>query len=418
MPDQSVDQAIAEPTLYADADRYHALFKRLRAEEPVRWTAPSGYRPFWLVSRHADIVQVEREPELFINAPRAILRAQEIEARLSQAQGGNSNLLRSMNNMDGEEHRNYRGVTQREFVRPNIEKLSAQIDAIAAEFVQRMIDKGPELDFVEDVANWYPLRVIMMLLGIEPEHEAKMLRLTQQIFGVNDPEIRAQPDAPKDAPEAFRRFCEFFRPLMEERRRAPRDDFASLIANARVDGKPLGDFETLSYYVTMATAGHDTTSASISGGLLALIQHPQQFAALRAMPDVTYGVADEMIRWVAPVKHFFRTATADCELRGQTIRAGDSLMLAYPSACRDEEVYSDPFVFRLDRGSNPHLAMGTGVHVCLGQHLARLEMRLFFRHLLARIEQIELAGEPAWVEATFISGFKRLPIRFTAKAAA
>lgn len=418
MADQSIDDAIADGALYADADRYHALFTRLRAEEPVRWTAPRGYRPFWLVSRHADIVAIERDPEQFLNAPRAILRLQEIEDRLSQAQGGNANLLRSMNNMDGEEHRQYRGVTQREFVRPNIEKLTAQIDALAAEFVDRMIAKGPELDFVEDVANWFPLRVIMMLLGIEPEHEARMLRLTQQLFGVNDPEIRAQPDAPKDAPEAFRRFCEFFRPLMEDRRRQPREDFASLIANGQVDGKPLGDFETLSYYVTMATAGHDTTSASISGGLLALLQHPQQMAALRAMPDVGYAVADEMVRWVAPVKHFFRTAVADCEIAGQQIRAGDSLMLAYPSGCRDESVYPDPFTFRLDRTSNPHLAMGTGVHVCLGQHLARLEIRLFFRQLVARIEHIELAGEPAWVEANFISGLKRLPIRFKAKAAA
>jgi len=418
MSEQTVDAQIADPALYASAERYHALFTRLRAEEPVRWTAPPGFRPFWLVSRHADIVQVERDPERFINAPRALLRAQEIEERLSQAQGGNSNLLRSMNNMDGDEHRNYRGVTQREFLRPNIEKLSAQVDAIAAEFVDRMIARGPELDFVADVANWYPLRVIMMLLGIEPEHEAKMLRLTQQIFGLNDPEIRAQPDAPKDAPEAFQRFCEFFRPLMEDRRLAPRDDFASLIANAKIAGQPMGDFETLSYFVTMATAGHDTTSASIAGGLLALIQNPQQLAALRAMPDVTYGVADEMIRWVAPVKHFFRTATADCELGGQAVRAGDSLMLAYPSACRDESIYPDPFSFRLDRGSNPHLAMGTGVHVCLGQHLARLEIRLFFRHLLARIEHFELAGDPLWVEATFISGLKRLPIRFTVKDAA
>lgn len=242
-----------------------------------------------------------------------------------------------------------------------------------------------------------------------------MLRLTEQLFGVADKDVQEEYGTQKDRKEIVAEFFAYFRVLLEDRRKNPCNDIASQIANAHIQGEPMGDFEALSYYVTISTAGHDTTAASIAGGLLALIQHPDQMEKLRTNPETMKTAPDEMIRWVAPVKHFFRTATSDYELRGRMIKAGDSGMLAFASGSRDEDVFDDPFAFKVDRSPNRHLSLGDGVHVCLGQHLARLEIRLLFKHLLARIESFELVGDPAWVEGSFISGMKRLPIRFKVK---
>lgn len=414
---QSIDKQFADPATYGSPDTYHQLMARLRKEDPVHWAEPDGIRPFWLLSRHADIVAVERNPEAFINAPRITLATIAMEDRLAElrkGEGGNQ-LIRSMNGMDGVEHRLYRGVTQRDFLRPTVENLSAKVEEIAAEFVQRLIDKGPECDFVREVTRWYPLRVIMMLLGVPVGDERKMLFLTEQLFGVADPDVQGEYGGNRESKDTVGEFFDYFRVLLEDRRRQPRDDLASKIANAQIDGKLIDDFEALSYYVTIATAGHDTTGATIAGGLLALIQHPDELQRLRNNPGLLKTAPDEMMRWVAPVKHFFRTAVKNVELSGKLIKEGDGVLLAFPSGCRDESVYEDPFVFRLDRPTNPHLALGDGAHVCLGQHLAKLEIRMFFKQLLARIESIELAGDPAWVEGSFISGLKRLPVRFKTK---
>ena len=185
-----------------------------------------------------------------------------------------------------------------------------------------------------------------------------------------------------------------------------------MIANAAIDGKPIPQFERNSYYVIIATAGHDTTSSSIAGGLLALLQNPDEMARLRADPTLLPKAADEMIRWTTPVKHFLRTATDDAVIRGQTIRAGDCLMLCYASGNRDEEVFPDPFRFRADRDPNPHLAFGFGAHLCLGRVLAKMEIETVFREVLARVDAIDLAGTPALVQSNFVSGLKTLPIRY------
>lgn len=415
MTSSEIDNTFTDPATYGSPQKYYDLMAKLRREDPVHWTEPDGYRPFWLVTKRDDIVEVERRIDAFINAPRIILQTIEAEEKIAEARKaeGGKHLIRSMNSIDGEEHRLYRGVTQKDFLRPNVENLTEKIEEIAAEFVQRLIDKGPECDFVREIARWYPLRVIMMLLGVPKEDEGKMLFLTEQLFGVSDKDVQNE-HGPKDRKETVAEFFDYFRVLLEDRRRNPRDDLASKIANARIKGELIEDFEALSYYVTVATAGHDTTAASIAGGLLALIEHPQEMQKLRDNPELFKTAADEIMRWVAPVKHFFRTATQDIELRGRHIKAGDSVLVAFPSGCRDEEAFADPDQFRIDRSPNPHLALGDGIHVCLGQHLARLEIRLFFKQFLARIKSVELAGQPAWVEGNFISGMKRLPIRFEA----
>ena len=270
---------------------------------------------------------------------------------------------------------------------------------------------GGECDFVKDVAVWYPLHVIMMILGAPAEDEAFMLKLTQELFGSTDSEMRRDAHS-SDLDATVKDMFAYFGALSAARRAQPRDDLASVIANATIDGKPLNDLDALSYYVIVATAGHDTTSASISGGLHGLLQHPEEFARLRLQPELLPGAVDEMIRWSSPVRHFFRTATRDYVLRGKTIRAGDALMMCYPSANQDEDVFEEPQRFKVDRAHGKHLAFGYGPHVCIGQYLARMELRALYAELLARVEHIELTAATRGVESSFVSGLKSLPIRY------
>ena len=207
-------------------------------------------------------------------------------------------------------------------------------------------------------------------------------------------------------------FFMYFKKITDDRKAAPKNDLASVIANGQIDGAPISDFEAMSYYVIVATAGHDTTSSSTAGAIWGLCQAPDEFAKLKATPSLIPGLVDESIRWTTPVKHFMRSATADYELRGRTIKAGDWLWLAYPSGNRDEEVFDDPNAFHIDRNPNRHLAFGYGAHLCLGQHLAKMEMRILWEELIPRLQSLELAGEPRLSVGSFVGGPKRLPIRY------
>jgi cytochrome P450 len=409
MDDAAIGKAVIDPKTYVDQRAYDELFGALRRESPARWAAPEGYRPFWLVTRHADIIEIERQPARFVNEQRSVLTTIADEQRLKALTGRQDSALRTLVNMDDPDHRVFRAITQAWFMPPNLQKLEGSIAALAREFVDRMEAMGGACDFARDIANWYPLRVIMSILGVPPQDEALMLRLTQELLGSTDPEMKRQSGARRNT---YKDFFDYFAEITADRRRHPRDDVASVIANATLDGRPIGELEAASYYVIIATAGHDTTSSTTAGGLLALLQHPDALARLRAEPNLLTAAVDEMVRWVSPVKHFFRTATEDFILRGQEIKAGDSLMMCYPSGNRDEDVFEAPFEFRIDRSPNRHLAFGFGAHLCLGMHLARIEIRAFFRELLPRLDHVELAGEPAWVEANFVSGLKRMPIRY------
>jgi len=200
--------------------------------------------------------------------------------------------------------------------------------------------------------------------------------------------------------------------MSENRRRVPKEDLATVLANATIDGQPLGHFEALSYYIIAATAGHDTTSNTTAGALWAMLDHPDQLAKVKANPSLIPGLVEESIRWVTPVKHFMRSATADTELAGRKIAKGDWMMLAYPSGNRDEDVFKDPFRFDVERTPNKHVAFGYGAHVCLGQHLGRMEMRILWEELLPRLDSIAMDGEPKNSEANFVCGPKALPVRF------
>ncbi|MBV9065248.1 MAG: cytochrome P450, partial [Methylobacteriaceae bacterium] len=306
--------------------------------------------------------------------------------------GGSPHPIRTLVHMDEPDHSKYRAITQSWFTQQRVTSLEDRIRTIARASIERMAQHGPTCDFVRDVAIHYPLKVLMEILGVPQSDEKRMLKLTQELFASEDAELgygeSAAGDPARHAQELFRLLGEFqayFVPLMERRRHQPKDDLASVIANARIDGKPIDHFEAVSYYVIVAAAGHDTTSSSISGGLWALCENPGEFRKAKDDPGLIPRLVEESVRWTTPVHHVMRTATANLELSGQSVARGDWIMLNYLSANRDEAAFNEPDRFRLRRNTSRSALFGQGVHTCLGQHLARLEMRIFFEELLARL---------------------------------
>lgn len=400
-------EAIADPRTYANDAALHALLSRLRSEGPIHRVEAEGYLPFWLLVRHADIVEMEKKADKFISAPVQSIIQLKDEARATIAATGGSSQMRNVAAMDGPEHKIYRNITQSYFTPKGLTEVVRGIEELSVEFVDRIIATGGHCNFAE-FAMSFPLRVIMQMLGVPPQDEALMLRLSQQTLTSEDSGLGSGGDPAAILMEVFA----YFSKIVEERRADPTSDLASVIANAKVDGKYLSAQDIFGYFFVVATAGHDTTSYAMTGGLLALLNNPSELEKLRADPSLLPNAVEEILRWVTPVKQFCRTATEDCELLGKQIKKGDVVSLMYPSANRDEDVFEDAFSFRVDRKPNRHLAFGTGPHVCLGQYLARFELITFFREFLARVSEIALSGETRYVESTFVGGPKHLPISF------
>jgi cytochrome P450 len=418
IPDH-VAKVVISPASYADDAVIYAAYKWLRENMPLGVAEVEGYDPLWIVTKHADIREIERNAKLFHNADfNPVLNDRASDDFTRGINGGSLRILSSLTYMDPPEHQAYRGVTQNWFLPARIRQLEDQVRSLARLSVENLLSFDGECDFVRDFALHYPLRVIMTLFGVPSEDEPKMLKLTQEFFGVHDPE-ELRPEIAADPVSAARQwaasiedFYQYFDALSEKRRQQPNDDLLSLIANSRVNGAPIPRDEANGYYVAIATAGHDTTSSSTAGGLHGMILYPENWEKVKADPTLISGLVDEAIRWTSPVKHFMRNAVQDTVVRGQAIRAMDRLMICYPSGCRDEEVFADPDRFDITRSPNPHIAFGYGPHMCLGQHLAKLEMRVLFEELLPHIQSVELAGKPRMVETNFVGGYKSLPIRF------
>jgi cytochrome P450 len=406
-------KVLADPTAYADDARLHAALTHLRANNPVPWVDQPPYRPFWAITKHADIMAIERDNSLWINEPRPLLATAEADdmAREMLAAGGG---LRTLIHMDDPQHRVVRAIGADWFRPKAMRDLKIRVDELAKMYVDKMRDSGGECDFVQEVAVNYPLYVILSLLGLPESDFPRMLKLTQELFGGDEEEYKRGTTL-EDQNAVLLDFFTYFTSLTASRRDHPTQDLASAIANARIDGQPLSDLETMSYYVIVATAGHDTTSATIAGGLRALVDNQGELLRLRENPQLMGTATEEMIRWVTPVKEFMRTATADTEVRGVAIAEGESVYLAYVSGNRDEEVFDDPFRFDVGRDPNKHVAFGYGVHFCLGAALARMEISSFFSELIPRLESIELAGKPELSATTFVGGLKHLPIRYSVK---
>jgi len=399
-------KVFATPKAYTDETKLHAALTHLRANAPVSWVDVDGYRPFWAITKHADIMEIERANTLFTNSPRPVL----VTAEGDELQAGIG--VKTLIHMDDPQHRDVRAIGANWFRPKAMRAMKVRIDELAKIYVDRMLEKGPECDFVQEVAVNYPLYVILSLLGMPESDFPMMLKLTQELFGSDDDEFKRGTSAEDQMPALLEMF-QYFTTLTASRRENPTEDLASAIANAVIDGEPLSDIDVVSYYLIIAAAGHDTTSATISGGLLALIENPDQRARLRNDLGLMGLAVEEMIRWVTPVKAFMRTAVEHTAIRGVPIAAGESVLLSYPSGNRDEEIFDDPFRFDVSRDPNKHIAFGYGVHFCLGAALARMEASSFFSELLPRLDSVELAGDPQHVATTFVGGLKHLPIRYS-----
>lgn len=407
MTPEEAGQVFVTPEAYADDAWFDEACAVLRRDDPIHRVEHPDFAPFHVITKHADVLEIELHHNQWHNAPRPVISNLEADRRREE-QG---DLLRTLIHMDEPDHRAYRGVTSDWFLPKNLAKLEARLAQLATASVDKMVELGGECDFARDIAMQYPLQVILAILGLPESDYPRMLQLTQELFGAADEDM-SRGQSLEDLVEVINDFFVYFTALTEERRANPTDDLASTIANATIDGEPLGVMETISYYVIVATAGHDTTSAAMAGGFQALVERPDQLARLQADPSLIPQAVDEMIRWVTPVKHFMRNATEPYELRGHRFEPGDAVLLSYPSANRDEEVYPDPFTFDVGRQPNKHLAFGFGVHYCLGAMLARMEMKAVLSELLPRLGSVELAGKPEQMKTLFVGGLKRLPIRY------
>lgn len=412
-----IAKSLVSPAAYA-TDELHNAYRWMRANNPLGIAEIEGFDPFWVVTKHADILEISRQNALYTSGVRATTLTNKSGDARARAITGTPHLVRSLVQMDEPDHMKYRLLTQAWFMPASIKKREDDVRALAKQAVDEFAALPGSCDFVKDVAMHYPLRVVMKILGVPQEDYPRMLRLTQELFGAQDPDTVRFQDALTDEQYAqlllavVGDFSTYFEAISADRRANPRDDLATLLANAQIDGAPMGQFEATGYYTIVATAGHDTTSSSTAGAMWALATVPGLLGRVRAEPALIPALIEEAIRWTTPVKTFMRSPSADTELRGRKIAKGDWLMLCYASGNRDEEVFPNPDTFDIDRTPNRQLAFGFGAHLCLGQHLARMEMRILFEELLPRLKSVSLAGEPRYSESWFVNGLKSMPIAF------
>jgi len=408
------------PATFGVRGAAHQIFTRLRRDYPLSIAEVPGYDPHWIVTKYNDIREIARQDEIFHGGDRSkTLISRAGESLVKQYTGGQSNIFRSLVQLDPPEHRAYRDVLAAKFMPKQIAALTDGVRVTTRQFVDRMAGLAPRCDFATDIAFRYPLKVVLDLIGVPPADHEMMLQLTHWLFTYADPDLKrpgSDPTNPAEITETwnivFNEFKRYYEPIITDRRACPREDIASLIANGKVFGCPMEERAMISYYVIASTAGHDTTSATSATGMWVLAEQPELLARLKTEPSLIPKFVDETIRWASPVQQFVRSACVDYELRGRQIKKGDLLYLSYMSGNRDEEIFEDPFTFKPDRTPNQHIGFGYGGHSCLGQHLAKLEMRLLWEELLPRLESVEMAGEGRMAQSEFVCGPKSVPILF------
>ncbi len=410
---------LVTPELYGSRGYPWAGWALLRREAPVYWYEQPGVTPFWAITKYDDIQTISSDPETFISSQRLVVRA------AGSGDGGANDpslAIPNLINMDPPEHGQYRAATNRRFSPRGMRLLEERIDEIA----ERVIDAAAahlvdqlsgrrEMDFVRDVAAKMPMAAICELLAVERESWEDIFSWTNEFLGSEDPEYQRGRSRRETWQSGMRGLMGYFTAHIERKRCAPDESVMTTLVQAEIDGAPMPDQEILSYAILLILAGNETTRNATSGGMLALIEHPEQFERLRDDPQLLNSAVEEMLRWTSPVIHFARTATRDTEIRGVPIRAGETLAMWYPSANRDEDVFARPDEFDINRSPNDHLAFGGfGEHFCLGANLARLEMRSIFRHVIGRLDQFERNGEAERLSSQLIGGIKRLPISYRA----
>jgi cholest-4-en-3-one 26-monooxygenase len=396
---------LVDPERYARHGYPHETWTQLRAVAPVARVEAPGYEPFWAITKHADILQIASQPLRFSSARGITL------ARSGAPPVPPSEILVMI---DPPRHGRMRRVVNARFTPRAVRGRSDDVERIALDVLDSAASsESGEGDFVERIAAPFPLAVIAWIIGVPSDDWELLFRWTNEVIGKDDPEYRLAGETPGQTMKRARgELRGYFERLVEQRRNDPRDDLLSELLRGTVDGEPLTGEQLISYCELFVEAGNETTRNAISGALLTFTEHPAEWEKLRGSTELLPDGVEEILRWVSPISHFTRVATEDCEIRGIEIAAGDQLALYFASANRDEDVFDDPFAFRVDRRPNPHLAFGFGEHFCLGAHLARVEIETIFRHLLTRLESFELSGHVERLKSAVNGSIKRLPLRY------
>ena len=401
---------VATPEHYEQNGYPHREWAWLRRNAPLFWYERENVDPFWVVTKHADIVWLSKQPERLLNAPRLAVFTNDLPPPPEQT-------TRHLLVMDPPDHAKYRRVASKNFTPRAVQGWEPKIRLITREVIDRAAARE-RIDFVQDVSAPITIAVIALMLGVPDEDWELLFRWTNEIIAPQDPEFQRGRDTQQTIDQARLEVFSYFQAMVEERRKRPSDDIVSVVANGTVDGKPLPPVELLSYYFLLVVAGNETTRNAMTGGMLAFLENPGEWKRLQEDAALVTPAIEEIVRWTTPVIQFCRTTTGDFELRGQQIRAGQSLCLFYPSANRDEEIFPEGDVFRIDRQPNDHVGFGRGEHVCLGAHLARLEIRCVFEELRRRLVHAEVAGPIDRVRSSFVGGIKRVPLRWEVRPGA
>jgi cytochrome P450 len=426
---QEIANQIVLPQGHRDEPELFAAYRWLRNNMPLGKACVEGYDDVWLVSKHADIMQIETDPVTFTNGGGSekgthnpILQNQAGDEFTKSLTGGSLRILDTLPFLDPPEHTEIRDVAAAWFRPGQLKQWEERIRNLATQAIDRYLVSGRnEIDFAQDFAIYYPLHVIMTLFGLPEEDEPRMMALTQDLFGSQDPDAKredVEPLTPQAAAQQFaaaiQDFFAYFDIMVEDRRANPQDDLATIVACAKQpDGEYYAKTYAHSWFVAIATAGHDTTSSTMSSTFEALANHPDQLKRVQEDLSLVGDLVNEGLRWASPVKHFMRRATKDTTIAGQLVTKGDRLMLLYQSANRDEAVFEAPDEFRLDRRPNKQIALGYGPHMCIGMHLAKLELKIMLEELLPRIGHLAVAGERKVVQTNFVGGLRNLPVSFT-----
>jgi cytochrome P450 len=398
---------VISPEKYEREGYPHAEWTWLRRHAPVFWYDRPGYEPFWAITRHADIVEIGKHPKDFIIAPRV--------AVFAEVNRPPQPVARHLLNMDPPDHAKYRQVVSKWFTPRTVKIWEPKVHQLTREILDKAAEKR-ELDFVAEVSAPITIAVIALMLGVPETDWHLLFRWTNEIIASEDPEYQRGRSVRETGDQARMELFAYFDELSKQRLASPQDDILSVVVRGNLDGKPIPRFELLSYYFLLVVAGNETTRNAMTGGVQQLIENSGELAKLLANPALVDGAVEETVRWVTPVNQFTRTATRDVQVRDQLVKAGQSVCLFYASGNRDEEVFEEPFRFDISRNPNNHIGFGRGEHVCLGAHLARLELRALFAQLRERLVSIERAGPVNRITSSFIGGIKRSPIRWEMRA--
>jgi cholest-4-en-3-one 26-monooxygenase len=380
----------------------HDQFDLLRREAPVYFHPEKEQAGFWCITRYDDLHSVSHEWPVFSSEWGITVHEAQTEEQLAQQR-----MMMLM--MDPPNHTRLRLIVNKGFTPRMVGRLHDRIREVARDIVDGIAERG-ECDFVVDVAAELPLQVIAELMGVPQSDRHQLFQWSNQMIGSEDPEYAVSDDI---AQTAMVEMFSYANDLATYKRANPSDDIISVLLQAEVDGERLSDIEFDLFFELLAVAGNETTRNLISHGMLALIEHPDQRDMLLADPSLLDSAVEEMLRYASPVMYMRRTARNDYEIRGETIREGDKVALWYIAANHDPDVFTDPHRFDITRRPNEHEAFGGGgPHFCLGSHLAKLEIKVMFEEVLARIPKMELGGDVARLRSNFINGIKHLPVRY------